>query len=202
MSVHLWNKPTSGRKNEPELLRIPSGNKRPFCTGHKVVQFNFINLKLKRGAREYSIRADTVLSYLSLSSPKVRVKVVLRLTVGRPFSHGVKHPSGAPHQIFVTVTCMFVDVGRPLWREEGCWSSPAQSFSGPSPAGLMAIFYCLRFETPPRWRCTSPYLYPPGTGWPSYSPQGLGSLFVASYEPQGYGGVILTRLHTESPTDS
>jgi hypothetical protein len=28
-------------------------------------------------------------------------------------------------------------------------SSPAQSFSGPSPAGLMTTFYCLRFETPP-----------------------------------------------------
>jgi hypothetical protein len=26
--------------------------------------------------------------------------------------------------------------------------SPAQSFSGPSPAGLMTMFYCLRFETP------------------------------------------------------
>jgi hypothetical protein len=31
-------------------------------------------------------------------------------------------------------------------------------------------FYCLRFETPPTWRDRSPYLYPPGTGWPSYTP--------------------------------
>jgi hypothetical protein len=44
-------------------------------------------------------------------------------------------------------------VGRSLWREEGsvvyscCWPSPAQSFSGPSPVGLMTIFYSLRFET-------------------------------------------------------
>jgi hypothetical protein len=42
----------------------------------------------------------------------------------------------------------------PLWREEWsvvyncCWSSETQSFSGPSPAGLMTIFYCLSFETP------------------------------------------------------
>jgi hypothetical protein len=28
-------------------------------------------------------------------------------------------------------------------------SLPAQSFSGPSPAGLMTNFYCLRFKTPP-----------------------------------------------------
>jgi hypothetical protein len=50
-----------------------------------------------------------------------------------------------------------------------CWPSPAQSFSGPSPAGLMTTFYCLRFETHPAWRARSQRLYPPGTGWPSYT---------------------------------
>jgi hypothetical protein len=63
----------------------------------------------------------------------------------------------------------------PLWREDGCviyncyWSSPANSFSGPSPVGLATKFYCLIFET---------------------------SLFVASYYSQGYGGSIRPRLHT------
>jgi hypothetical protein len=52
-----------------------------------------------------------------------------------------------------------------------CWFSPAQSFSGPSPVGLMTIFYCLMFDTPPTWRARSPYLYPPGTGWPSFIPR-------------------------------
>jgi hypothetical protein len=33
------------------------------------------------------------------------------------------------------------------------------------------------------------------TGWPSYTPQAQGSLFVAFYGSQGYGGGILTRLH-------
>jgi hypothetical protein len=28
-------------------------------------------------------------------------------------------------------------------------ASPVQSFLGPSPAGLMTIFYCLRFDIPP-----------------------------------------------------
>jgi hypothetical protein len=57
--------------------------------------------------------------------------------------------------LLLSGSCGFVDVGRPLWREDGsvvyncCWSSPAQSFLGPSPAGLMAIFYCLRFKPPP-----------------------------------------------------
>jgi hypothetical protein len=66
-------------------------------------------------------------------------------------------------------------VGRSIWREHGCvvynccWPSPAQSFSGPSPVGLLTIFYCLRFQT---------------------------SRFVASYDSQGYGGGIRPRLHT------
>jgi hypothetical protein len=69
----------------------------------------------------------------------------------------------------------------PLWPVDGsvvyncCWASPEQSFSGSSPAGLVTIFYCLRFETPPTWRTRYPYLYPyeqggpticPGTGFP------------------------------------
>jgi hypothetical protein len=31
--------------------------------------------------------------------------------------------------------------------------------------------YSLRFETPPTFRARSPYLYPPGTRWPSYTPK-------------------------------
>jgi hypothetical protein len=34
-------------------------------------------------------------------------------------------------------------------------------------------FYCLRCKTLPTWRATSPYLYPPGTGWPVYFQQYL-----------------------------
>jgi hypothetical protein len=33
------------------------------------------------------------------------------------------------------------------------------------------ILYCLRFGTLPTRRARSPYLYPPGTGWPSYNPR-------------------------------
>jgi hypothetical protein len=57
-------------------------------------------------------------------------------------------------------------VGSSLWREDGyivyngCWSPPAQSFSGQSPIRLVTIFYCLRFET---------------------------SLLVTSYDMQVYG---------------
>jgi hypothetical protein len=69
-------------------------------------------------------------------------------------------------------------LGRPLRREDGSvvcnyyWPSPAQSFSSPSPIGLVSIFYCLRFES---------------------------TLFVASYDSQGHGGAIRPRLHTGKP---
>jgi hypothetical protein len=85
--------------------------------------------------------------------------------------------AGAQDQIFVTVSCGFVDVGRPHWWEvwsvvyNCCWLSPSQSFLGPSLAGLMTIFYYLRFNTPPIWRARFPYLYLTGIGWPSYTPR-------------------------------
>jgi hypothetical protein len=33
------------------------------------------------------------------------------------------------------------------------------------------ITLCLRFENPATWKARSPYLYPPRTGWPSYTPR-------------------------------
>jgi hypothetical protein len=70
-------------------------------------------------------------------------------------------PSEAQDQIFITDSCGFV-AGHVLWRQDRsvvyncCWPSPAQSLSSPGPAGLMIIFYCLRFQTPPTWRARSP----------------------------------------------
>jgi hypothetical protein len=76
---------------------------------------------------------------------------------------------------YCQTVCGFIYVSRSLWREDEsvvynfCWPSPAQSFSGPSPVGLVTIFYCLRFET---------------------------SLFIASDYSQGYGGGIRPWPHT------
>jgi hypothetical protein len=74
------------------------------------------------------------------------------------------------------------------------WALPEQSLLGRSPAELTAILYCLIWDSPnlsekvrvtlqltvsqsvclgvepPTWRTRSPYLYLPGTGWPSYTP--------------------------------
>jgi hypothetical protein len=69
----------------------------------------------------------------------------------------------------------FAIMGLHVWREDGsviyiCWWALAvRSFLCLSSAGLMTIFYCHNFETPPTWRARSPYLYPLGTGWSSYT---------------------------------
>jgi hypothetical protein len=106
----------------------------------------------------------------------VKVKVTLRLTVSQSISFGVEpHLGLMTRYILLFERYCLVFVERRLWREDGsvfcicCWPSPAQYFSGPSPVGLVAIFYCLRFET---------------------------SLFDASYDSQGHGGSIRPRFYT------
>jgi hypothetical protein len=68
-------------------------------------------------------------------------------------------------QFFFQLTACFRSPYVTSSRHNCSWSSPAQSFSGPTPAGLVTIFYCLKFETLPTWRARSPYLYP-ATGFP------------------------------------
>jgi hypothetical protein len=100
----------------------------------------------------------------------MKVKVMLRQTVSRPVYFGVKPPSGAQDQVFITVR-LFWDFM--MWGalSDERTNLSLHSFSGSSLAELMNIFYCLRFEALPTWRSRSPYLYPPGTGWPSYTPR-------------------------------
>jgi hypothetical protein len=48
------------------------------------------------------------------------------------------------------------------------------------PSGLVTIFYCLRFEAFQTWRARSSYLYPPGIGWPSYTPRSESESYITT----------------------
>jgi hypothetical protein len=80
--------------------------------------------------------------------------------------------------LLLSDSCGFVGVGRSFWGENGsavyycCWFSSAQSFLGPSSAGLVTVFYS-RFETPPTWRLCSFIYIPQGQGGPVIPP-GIG----------------------------
>jgi hypothetical protein len=68
-----------------------------------------------------------------------------------------------------------------------------QSLIGPSCRTLNhTLLSHLRPPLAPTWMARSPYLYAPGTRWPSYTPRAMGSLYVVSYDSRGYGGGILT----------
>jgi hypothetical protein len=76
----------------------------------------------------------------------------------------------------------------PWWRDGSvvyncCWFSIAQSFSGPSPAGLMTIFYCLSRDSPNLERQVPIFISPRNRVVRLYV-QALGSLFVSDYLPQ------------------
>jgi hypothetical protein len=103
---------------------------------------------------------------------------MLRPTVCRPVCLGVKHPSGAYDQMFITVKQLRV-----------CWCG-ALSLTRERVCRLQLLLVLARavilvsesrgtrdhillsqIRDSPTWRTRSPYLYPPGTGWPSYNPR-------------------------------
>jgi hypothetical protein len=95
---------------------------------------------------------------------------------------------------FFSDNCLFsFPEGRPLWREDGSVTySAIADWSGhwwPITIQYRLIWDCSLFvpsydsqdygggsltrhrTESPTWRARSPYLYPPGTGWPSYTPR-------------------------------
>jgi hypothetical protein len=72
-----------------------------------------------------------------------------------------------------------------------CWTSRAKSFSGPSPAGLTTIIYCIRFEATQSLEGQVPVFISLRNRVVQLYILALGSPFMASYRPQGYGGDIL-----------
>jgi hypothetical protein len=109
----------------------------------------------------------TVTNFFRLA---VKIEVMLRPMVSQPVCFNVQPPSGAQDQIFVNIWQLQVS-----WCEEpsltsgrACYLELLLAFASP---GLMITFYYLSFETSPPWRARSPYLYPPRTGWFSYTPR-------------------------------
>jgi hypothetical protein len=114
---------------------------------------------------------------------------------------GIEYPCRTCDQILLPVgmllseICGLVSVGAPsLTRGRvcnlQCNHSVVRVAQNPKP------YFTVSSETSPTWRARFPYLYPPRTGWPSYTP-GTGFplrrlLRLASYNPPGYGGGILT----------
>jgi hypothetical protein len=105
--------------------------------------------------------------YLNISWPATAL--VIRRSVDQSVLVSSPHLGPKTKFLLLSDSCGFAVVRRPLWRENGsvvyncCWSSPAHSFSDMCPAGLMTIFYILRFETSLTWRARSPYLHALGT---------------------------------------
>jgi hypothetical protein len=75
-----------------------------------------------------------------------------------------------------------------------CWASPAQSFLGPSPAGLMT-YLLSQIRDSPNLEGQVPVFISSRNRVAQLYPQALASFYVASYDSQGYGGGIRTRLH-------
>jgi hypothetical protein len=108
----------------------------------------------------------------------VKVRVTLRLAVYRQSVHlGVKLLETHDQRFFQLNPCSHSPyVISSLTRGWVCrlqllLALASAVILGSESAGLMTIFYCPGLETPPTWRARSLYLYPPGTGWPSYNPR-------------------------------
>jgi hypothetical protein len=121
--------------------------------------------------------------FLTFDIIRYEVEVNLRPTVSRPVCLAVRHPSGTRDQFFFPLeicfgqlrVCYFIalSLSGPVCNLlYNCfWALPEQS--------LVPPYFTASSETPPTWRPGSPYLYPPGTGWPSYTP---GHLFTMAID--------------------
>jgi hypothetical protein len=121
---------------------------------------------------------------------------------------GVRRPSGTSDQFFFLLEISFRQlrvyyfVVPSLMRGRVCnllykcfWALPEQSLLGQSSTELMAIFYCLIWDSL-NLEDQAPIFISPRNRVAQLYPWALGSLFVASYDSQGYGGGILTRLNS------
>jgi hypothetical protein len=133
------------------------------------------------------------------------VEVKLRPTVSRPVRLGVRHPSGTRDQFFFLPeiffrhlrVCYFVSPS--LTRGRVCNLPLLLVLSSAVPRHSTPCFIVPILETLSTWRARFPYLYPPGTGWPSYTPGHWVPFRSPLTTRRDYGGGIMPCLHTGFP---
>jgi hypothetical protein len=110
------------------------------------------------------------------------VEVNLRLTVNRPVCPDVSSSSGTRDQFFFLLEIPFSQlrlcyvVAPSLTRGRVVIYCTIASGHCQSSHSWVEVpqnsrpYFTVSSKTPPTWRARFPYLYPPGTGWPSYTP--------------------------------
>jgi hypothetical protein len=129
-----------------------------------------------------------------LGMTKLRLRLILQLTANSSWCHA---PIWCPWSDFnflcLIITSFLPHARCPLWREDGSVICSAITHWLESRRTHNHIL--LSHLRPPTFRARSPYLYPPATGWHSYSRGHWVTFFVASYDSQGHYGSILIVLH-------